>query len=365
MSTEQALLAAIWEHPHDDTSRLVYADWLDETGDPAKAARAEFIRVQCELERMPGDDPRYDALEAREEELSDRWESRWWAAMPPGCKRGHFARGFPVPTLERYTLGGLVKLTDQKLRAAPLWRYHYGVYGRDLDTLLAWPRLDRLVMFALRPPLPKDWVARLVGCDRLRNVAELQLIRYEPTADELRLLLDAWVGRHLTSLRFDPAKLREDGFELLANHPTSAGLRDLRLEADKRRPAPPGAVATLVRGRSLVGLRHLTLEGFGLTGDEFGRLLRWRHLGGLRTLSLMFNRLTDADARRLAGCGGAANLRRLWLDWNRVGADGARALVGAPHLARLEYLTLFGNPAGRDRAAVDQLRARFGDRTSA
>ena len=33
MSDEKALLAAIWEHPHDDTVRLVYADWLDENAD--------------------------------------------------------------------------------------------------------------------------------------------------------------------------------------------------------------------------------------------------------------------------------------------------------------------------------------------
>ena len=41
MSDEKALLAAIWEHPHEDTPRLMYADWLDEHGQPE---RAEFIR---------------------------------------------------------------------------------------------------------------------------------------------------------------------------------------------------------------------------------------------------------------------------------------------------------------------------------
>ncbi len=33
---DKALLAAIWEHPHDDTVRLAFADWLQETGDPVK-----------------------------------------------------------------------------------------------------------------------------------------------------------------------------------------------------------------------------------------------------------------------------------------------------------------------------------------
>lgn len=48
MTDGDALLAAILANPEEDTPRLVYADWLQENGDEA---RAEFIRVQCELYR--------------------------------------------------------------------------------------------------------------------------------------------------------------------------------------------------------------------------------------------------------------------------------------------------------------------------
>lgn len=44
-----AFLAAVVAAPADDLPRLVYADWLDERGDP----RGEFIRVQVELARAP------------------------------------------------------------------------------------------------------------------------------------------------------------------------------------------------------------------------------------------------------------------------------------------------------------------------
>lgn len=47
----RALLRGICEQPENDTRRLAAADWLDERGD---ASRAEFIRAQCELTRMPG-----------------------------------------------------------------------------------------------------------------------------------------------------------------------------------------------------------------------------------------------------------------------------------------------------------------------
>lgn len=50
--TEQgaALLRGILDHPADDLPRLVYADWLDENG---QAERAEFVRVQVELAKLP------------------------------------------------------------------------------------------------------------------------------------------------------------------------------------------------------------------------------------------------------------------------------------------------------------------------
>lgn len=52
MTEEQAFLDAIRDAPDDDTPRLVFADWLEEHGQPE---RAEFIRVQCELARIRAD----------------------------------------------------------------------------------------------------------------------------------------------------------------------------------------------------------------------------------------------------------------------------------------------------------------------
>jgi uncharacterized protein (TIGR02996 family) len=46
MADHTGFLADIIEHPDDDTPRLIYADWLEEHGD---AARANFIRAQCHL----------------------------------------------------------------------------------------------------------------------------------------------------------------------------------------------------------------------------------------------------------------------------------------------------------------------------
>jgi uncharacterized protein (TIGR02996 family) len=49
MHDDSPYLRAICRDPFDDGPRLVWADCLDERGDP----RGEFIRVQCELARLP------------------------------------------------------------------------------------------------------------------------------------------------------------------------------------------------------------------------------------------------------------------------------------------------------------------------
>jgi uncharacterized protein (TIGR02996 family) len=49
MTPQQAFLEAIIAAPDDDTPRLIFADWLEENGGSAGAARAEFVRVQCKI----------------------------------------------------------------------------------------------------------------------------------------------------------------------------------------------------------------------------------------------------------------------------------------------------------------------------
>jgi uncharacterized protein (TIGR02996 family) len=52
MPDDVAFISAILANPSENGPRLVYADWLDERGDP----RGTFLRWQCELFTIPPDD---------------------------------------------------------------------------------------------------------------------------------------------------------------------------------------------------------------------------------------------------------------------------------------------------------------------
>jgi uncharacterized protein (TIGR02996 family) len=47
VTERDALLRVVLAQPECDAARLVYADWLQEYGDDADRARAEFIRLTC------------------------------------------------------------------------------------------------------------------------------------------------------------------------------------------------------------------------------------------------------------------------------------------------------------------------------
>lgn len=86
---EEGLLADIYANPADDGPRLVYADWLQERGDP----RGEFIALQCA--KTP--DPK------REAALLKAHGAKWLGPLAPVVLKGvGFRRGFPAVVTARF-----------------------------------------------------------------------------------------------------------------------------------------------------------------------------------------------------------------------------------------------------------------------
>ena len=94
MDDETALLRGIVQDPHCDVRRLAYADWLDERGGPADAARAAFIRLQIARVR----DVATATIPLAELHLLNEFEGRWRHGLPEAIRERWFVRyecGFP------------------------------------------------------------------------------------------------------------------------------------------------------------------------------------------------------------------------------------------------------------------------------
>src|SRR5271156_4248840 len=87
---DDAFLQAIRETPEEDAPRLIYADWLEERGDP----RGEFIRVQCTLPRLSADHPQRPVLAHREWELLAEHGDEWATPLAGIVNGWEFRRGF-------------------------------------------------------------------------------------------------------------------------------------------------------------------------------------------------------------------------------------------------------------------------------
>ena len=101
----EPFLAAIKADMDDDTARLVFADWLQENGDEA---RAEFIRVQCRL-NLSNDNP---ADFAREDELLNANWDRWVIGFPRWIRKDRFNHPFHRGFINSMTVTGARFLKD-------------------------------------------------------------------------------------------------------------------------------------------------------------------------------------------------------------------------------------------------------------
>lgn len=134
---EAELLAQIYASPHDDAPRLVYADWLQERGDP----RGEFIVLQCERhqrdQQIGLDGPGIPG--ARERELLAEHGEDWLGPLAPVLVRDTavFRRGFVAEGRARFdskrqeadSLAEPAWATIEKLAAEPDVLVHPGLTG--------------------------------------------------------------------------------------------------------------------------------------------------------------------------------------------------------------------------------------------
>ena len=252
MNAHDGLLAAISETPDDDVPRLIYADWLDEQGD---SARAEFIRLQCRAVSLPWEEER-DALEDRAEELLRQHEDEWLGAEGEFVREGEYRRGFlervrTEPQLDPPAIHDLFRIGPNcTIRIEP-------VFGLDLPASVAAIAFERLKGLDIRAWPIAEITECLAELDRWPQLETLLLSpSYSPSNEalsgecftalmqylpRLRHLHAVWHGlgsNHLVELlgRSELSELRtldlrtsfgEEGAVVLASSPTLAALETL------------------------------------------------------------------------------------------------------------------------------------------
>jgi uncharacterized protein (TIGR02996 family) len=308
MTHDEAFLQAIHEEPTSDAPRLIYADWLEEHGDATDAARAEFIRVQCRLIRLPSEDLERPALEARAVELLREHWADWVGPLrelvgpmysrygegwmgPTYSTRGlaHFSRGF----VETLTLAAdaFLRHADTLARLTPLRHLRLWGGGRFAEALAAAPHLS--------------WLATLDFED---------YYQYPLLARDVRALATSPYLTRLTTLRLFQNSVGDDGLEALAQAPW------------------------------LAGLEVLDLTDNGISDRGVSALAASSLVSRLSTLDLTRNMITDQGAGALADSPYLARLKRLDLMVNPITAAGREALAFSPHLRRLTTLKVPMNP---------------------
>jgi uncharacterized protein (TIGR02996 family) len=371
--------AGLWrdvlDNPADAAPRLVLADWLDERGEAGQAARAEFIRLQCDLAREPAlweGEPRC----LREGELQRGHEVAWAGPVLPGLVNAwEYRRGFvEVVTVDAAALGDSDNLRTL-FRSAPVrevvlegagWEHRNldeglflvgrleGIAGAPpgrgdpeafLDLLRRCEVLPDLRRLTLRQPAGDD--SPFTGLDHIEapELTELHLLDVVSVERFLSGVLAMPMFQRLTTLAIEGIFPPVGDLTPLVEAPCLPHLVDLELAAcydlapqtllRLLDALPPGrlrrlcldcsalSLATLRQAIESPALQDLTdlslvavvgVEGFG--DDLLQVIATTPHLVKLVRLDLRHNGLTDAGARTLLASGRLPALRLLRLDNN-------------------------------------------------
>lgn len=267
--TESAdLLAAIAAAPADDLPRLVFADWLDDRGEPAYA---QFIRDQIRLAQVPQWDPL--AVRARHQLKDSLGIGRpFFGALPqlPIFLKWHpekaFRRGFGSGVVV-HQLSGLLEAGPQLFDLAPveeLW-----LSGATLDE---WRQLAK-----------SPW---------LKNVRKLHFHFSQGLHEPIRCLAESKYADNIDEIWFDTLETPAAGLviEALAQSPLAGQLKGLHLRL-VHTPSLPEMIGALAAGE-FDKLERFSMVHAGLGPNEILRLNEVSWMNSIREFDVSHNSLS-------------------------------------------------------------------------
>ena len=348
MTQDEAFLQSIGEDPDDDGPRLIYADWLEERGDP----RGEFIRVQVELARTPPSDPRVPLWKEREAQLLEAHWDAWTLPLrellvddrlgvprevqiqrkyQPRALREWFRRGFPEKLQLEVRI--CVECGEALLRVAPLRHLCLWGAGEGASALARSPHLATIDTLEFgdyfRSPLDAAGMRELAAAQYLGRLRRLLLYRNNLGDEGAAALASAPWFAGLRVLHLGDNGLSAEGVAALVGSPHFDGLTELSLNNNTLGPSG----GTAFSGRRHPGrLTLLDLGRCGLEDDGVRNLACCPLLATLEYLDLSGNGLTDQGAAALAASPLLSGLQLLDIGRNAISEAGRQALRNSPHL---------------------------------
>lgn len=225
--------AAFWlditVSPQDDEPRLRYASWPDERDEPL----GEFIRLQCQLERMPLRHSLRLELETRERELEADHGERWLGGLARLTSWSVFRRGFPDEVA--VSASDFLRHATSIFAAAPIQQLHLSGVRDKVTELANSPYLTKISYLDLSGNQIRDRGAqRLARSPFLTNLEGLNLSSTGLGDSGVRALVSSPYLGNLRELFLCDNRITRRGYRLLADSALVRQLDTLSIRANER-----------------------------------------------------------------------------------------------------------------------------------
>jgi uncharacterized protein (TIGR02996 family) len=354
---EDAFLETILDSPYDDAPRLIFADWLEDHG---QEARAELIRIQCRLASDLSREERI-ALQEREAELLRDHGRAWLGKLADAVDSFSFHRGTACVRLQT---GRFIRQKFTTLAQA--WFVRAGVtevvlHGATSNrkALFHSPTLARVHRLLIDDSQMDDDALIEAGAAPLRRLTSLAIHKCGHSrgmsVKGMQALIDSPHLRQLQEIGFRLFPLQPETIRLFTEKIHWPALRSIDIDFTRLHEQ---GLRRLLAAPWLGNLTRLGLY-YTLEGDMHVReFLASPHLGRLRWLDLGGNALRDPAVEAVAKCPLLANLRWLSLRFAEITPRVAKLLAESPWLKNLEFLDLYSMV--ESNPCVPILRSRFG-----
>jgi uncharacterized protein (TIGR02996 family) len=256
MDPHEPFLRAILADRQSDLPRLVYADWLEESGEPHDVARAHFIRTQIHLESTPPRTELHREMKALEARILDWYLDDWRYELPEFVRYGadvdqvKWRRGFPddlgVMNLEQFRKYGAAAISELPLTSVHLSERTSPIRFEEFPALAFVARLKLGPACHVLTPDPPDADEMSLTFESFVSAPVFTGLRHLDLSENA--ISDPWVVRFAAAFPHASFAASLETLDLSSNHRiTNAGAH------------------VLATSSALDGLKRLRIRDTGIT----------------------------------------------------------------------------------------------------